>query len=99
MNPSNLALAHTRRLVAWAFQVHAVLDTLHRQDTNSTGFHRLAARKVAENAWDSFQDAATFDDEPEVLEYRAEEVEESAASAERILRAYLKERGKGAPND
>ena len=95
MTPPTSGLVHTRRLVAWAFQVHAVLDALHQQDSNSTGFHRLAARKMAENAWDSFQDAATFDDE-EVLEFRAEEIEESAVSSERILLAYLKERRKGA---
>lgn len=92
MNPPPAALVHARRLVAWTYQVHAMLDQLHRQDVNSTGFHRLAARKMAEDAWASFTDVANYEEEPEVLEFRAEEIEESASSAERILAAYLKER-------
>lgn len=96
MTPPTPALIHARRLVAWTYQIHAMLDGLHRQDAESTGFHRLAASKMAEDAWASFTDVANYPDEPEVLEFRAEEIEESVSSAERILLAYLKERGKGA---
>lgn len=77
--------------VAWAFQVHAVLDTLHRQDKTSTGFHRLAARKMAEAAWESF--AASLGEVVEEQDRLLDDVEQRAATAERILVAYLKDRG------
>jgi hypothetical protein len=76
-----------RRAVAWAFQVHALLDHLHRRDPN-TGFHKLAARALANRAWDAFVE---MEANPEDLSLD-DDLDEALTGVERVFNAYVRQR-------
>ena len=77
-----------RRAVAWVFQVHALLDHLHRRDPASTGFHRIAARALANRAWDAFVE---MEANPEDLALD-DDLDEALTGVERVFNAYVGQR-------
>lgn len=84
-------IRYATRAATFSLQCSVILDRLHKQDKDSTGFHRLAARAMADRALaalDAVVENSDPDDVPEVLNY----CETAAESSANILRAYLNQR-------
>lgn len=75
---------------AHAYQCAALVEYLSARNPRATGFHALAARRMADRAWLGFQSLATDD----TLDYQQvfdtlDGVADCAESAGRILTAYV----------
>jgi hypothetical protein len=78
------------RTAAFSLQCAALLDYFHTRHADSTGFHRLAARKMADRALAALDAINGNSDEADddIVAY----CDETAISTGNILRAYLKQR-------
>ncbi len=85
-----------QRATVFSLQCAAILDGLHKQDKSSTGFHRLAARTMAERALTTLDAVALNPGETEELLAYADEAADSSLN---ILRAYLKQRNQPIDDD
>ncbi len=85
------------RATVFSLQCAVLLDNLHKHDAGSTGFHRLAARTMADRALTALDAVAGKPDG-----YTRDFVgycEAAADSAANILVAYLKQRNQPRDDD
>lgn len=85
----NNEIQYAVNTVSFSLQCSVLLDSLHRSDPASTGFHALAARKIAGHALAALDGVVeNGEDAQEFVGY----CDDAANSAANILRAYLKQR-------
>jgi len=77
------------KCAAWAFQCQVIVNNLTARDPNTTGFHRMAAGRMATRAWNAYAHVALdVGMGPEELERLWTDAAEAAESAANLLMAY-----------
>lgn len=90
---SNAKEIHSALIAAaHAYQCVALIEKMSSRDPRTTGFHALAARRMADRAWAGFTSLVTDEMDYQEAFDTIDGVADCAESAGRILTAYCASR-------